>query len=67
VARNIVMENVTVEHTPRVLNVAGFPEAEIRGVRIYNSVFRDVQRPDVVKDADVKLVGCRIEPPQLQQ
>ena len=61
VARNIVMENIRVTHTPRVLNVVGFPAAEISGVRIYNSTFLDVKKPDVVKEADVKLVDCRIQ------
>lgn len=62
VARNVVMENINVAQTPRVLNVRGFPAAEIRGVRIYNSHFKQVQRPDVVQDADVKLVNCSVEP-----
>ncbi len=60
-ARNVVMENLKVNHTPRVLNVAGFPGAEIRGVRIYDSTFMQVKGPDVVKEADVKLVGCTIK------
>jgi polygalacturonase len=62
VARNVVMENVTVDHTPRVLNVRGFPGAEISNVRIYNSTFKQIEKPDVVKDADVKLVNCSLEP-----
>ncbi|HSU56531.1 MAG TPA: glycoside hydrolase family 88 protein, partial [Candidatus Dormibacteraeota bacterium] len=61
IARNVIMENVTVSHTPRVLNVVGFPGAEISGIRIENSTFKEVQRPDVVKEADVKLVGCTIQ------
>jgi len=64
VARNIVMENITVARTPRVLNVRGFPAAEITGVRIYNSTFKQVAKPDVVQDADVKLVDCVLEPAQ---
>jgi polygalacturonase len=59
-ARNIVMENITVNHTPRVLNVHGFPAAEISGVRIVNSTFKQVEKPDVVEDADVKLLNCSI-------
>ena len=62
VARNIVMENIKVAHTPRVLNVRGFPAAEISGVRIYNSIFKQIQEPDVVQDADVELVNCSVEP-----
>jgi hypothetical protein len=60
-ARNIVMEKITVERTPRVLNIVGFPGAEIRGVRIYDSTFLRVKGPDLVKEADVKLVGCTIK------
>jgi hypothetical protein len=41
-----------------VLNVRGFPGADISNVRIYNSVFKEIQRPDQVIDADVKLVDC---------
>jgi unsaturated rhamnogalacturonyl hydrolase len=61
-ARNIALENVTVDNTPRVLNIRGFPGAEIANVRIYNSTFKRIQKPDVVKDADVKLVDCVLEP-----
>jgi hypothetical protein len=61
VARNVVMENITVSHTPRVLNIVGFPGAAISGVRIYHSRFQEVQKPDVVKAADVKFVECAIE------
>jgi polygalacturonase len=61
VARNIVMDNITVNQTPRVLNVVGFPGAEISAVRIYNSTFNDVQKSDTVKEADVKLVNCQIK------
>ena len=62
VANNVVMENVSVDHTPRVLNVRGFPGAEISNVRIYNSTFKQIEKPDVVQDADVKLVNCVLEP-----
>jgi polygalacturonase len=61
VAHNVVMENVTVDHTPRVLNVRGFPAAEISDVRIYNSTFKQIEKPDVVNDADVKLVNCVLD------
>jgi unsaturated rhamnogalacturonyl hydrolase len=61
VARNIRMENITVAHTPRVLNVVGFAGAEISDVLISNSTFKDVMKPDVIKEADVKLVDCVVE------
>jgi unsaturated rhamnogalacturonyl hydrolase len=62
VAKNVVMENITVAQTPRVLNVRGFPAAEISGVRILNSTFKQIRKPDVVENADVKLVDCVLEP-----
>jgi len=62
VARNVVMENISVAQTPRVLNVRGFPASEISGVRIYHSSFKQVKNPDVVLNADVKLVDCSMEP-----
>jgi polygalacturonase len=61
VAQNVVLENITVAQTPRVLNVKGFPAASISGVRIYHSKFKQVKNPDVVLHADVKLVGCELE------
>ena len=61
-ARNVVMENIKVAQTPRVLNVKGFPAASITDVRIYNSNFKEIQKPDVVIDADVKLVDCVLKP-----
>jgi len=60
-ARNVVMENIAVNRTPRRLNVVGFPGSVISGVRIYNSTFMRVEGPDVVKEADVKLVGCTLK------
>ena len=60
--RNVVMENITSRETPRVLNVVGIPAGEISQVRIVNSTFRQVARPDVVKETtDVKLVDCVVE------
>jgi polygalacturonase len=61
VARNVVMENITVAQTPRVLNVRGFPAANISGVRIYDSTFKQIRQPDQIMDADVKLVNCSLE------
>ncbi|MEY4917917.1 MAG: hypothetical protein RL616_1830 [Verrucomicrobiota bacterium] len=62
VARNVVMENIKVAQTPRVLNVRGFPAASISDVRIYNSSFKQVKKPDQIIEADVKLVDCVLEP-----
>ena len=61
VARNIVMENITADKVPRVLNVVGFKGAEISEVRIHNSTFNEVQKANVIIEADVRLVDCRIK------
>jgi unsaturated rhamnogalacturonyl hydrolase len=61
VAKNVAMDHITVAETPRVLNVRGFPGAAISDVRINNSTFKNIQKPDVVQDADVKLVDCSLE------
>jgi polygalacturonase len=61
VARNVVMDHITVAQTPRVLNVRGFPAADISDIRIYDSTFKQIKRPDVIVDADVKLVSCSLE------
>jgi unsaturated rhamnogalacturonyl hydrolase len=61
VARNIVMENITVSKTPRVLNVAGFSNAEISNIRIHNSNFKNVAGADKVANGDVKLVNCLVQ------
>jgi unsaturated rhamnogalacturonyl hydrolase len=60
--RNVVMRNVAVKHTPRILNVVGYPGAEITGVRLHNCSFKEVQKPDVLKEAgDIQLVDCSVE------
>lgn len=61
VARNVVMDHITVDRTPRVLNVSGFPAASITGVRINDSTFKQIRKPDVVIDADVQLVNCHLD------
>jgi unsaturated rhamnogalacturonyl hydrolase len=62
VVRNVVINNVAVAHTPRVLNVVGFPAAEISNVRLVNCDFKQIKKPDVITEADVKLVDCELEP-----
>jgi unsaturated rhamnogalacturonyl hydrolase len=62
IAKNVAIDHVTVAETPRVLNVRGFPGASISDVRIYDSTFKNVQKPDVVEQADVKLVRCSLQP-----
>ena len=46
----------------RVLNVPGFPVAMIRGMRTYDSKVSGIKQPDMVKEADAKLVGHAVKP-----
>lgn len=61
VVRNLIIENLNIEDVPRVLDVQGFPGAEISGVRILNSRFKGITKDDVVTEASVKLEDCVIE------
>jgi polygalacturonase len=61
-AKNIVLENITAQQTPRVLNITGLPGSEISNIRIYNSTFLNVKKPDVIVEAtDVKLENCVVK------
>lgn len=60
VVRNVVIERLTVDRAQRVLDIRGYRGAEIRGVRIHDSVFRGIRRDDSVTEADVKLVNCQV-------
>ena len=57
---NVVMDNITVDNAPRILNVRGFPGATIKNVRILNSSFGKITKPDVIESADVQLSGCHL-------
>ena len=61
VARNVVLENITVDHTPRVLNITGFPAASITGIRMADSTFKEIAHPDKVVSAEVQLVNCQLD------
>jgi unsaturated rhamnogalacturonyl hydrolase len=61
VVRNLVIENMTVENAKRVLDIKGFPGAEISGVRIHNSHFKGITGTDTIQEGDVKLVDCVVE------
>ncbi|MES2920343.1 MAG: glycoside hydrolase family 88 protein [Verrucomicrobiota bacterium] len=58
VVRNLIIENMTVGNAERVLDVQGFPGSEISGVRIHNSTFNGITKPDNIVEADVKLESC---------
>jgi unsaturated rhamnogalacturonyl hydrolase len=57
---NVVMDNISVENAPRILNVRGYPGATIKNVRILNSSFGEITKPDVIENADVQLLGCHL-------
>jgi polygalacturonase len=61
IVHHVVMEDVNVAQTPRVLNVRGYAGAEISDVRLYRCHFKQIQKPDVVEDADVKLINCTLQ------
>jgi polygalacturonase len=61
VAENIIMENITVDHTPRVLNLTGFPAARITAIQIRDSDFKAIAKPDVLQDAEAQLVNCTLD------
>jgi unsaturated rhamnogalacturonyl hydrolase len=59
--RNLVIENINVSKARRVLDIRGFPAADISGVRFHNSTIKGITQNDSVKDGDVKLVECVVE------
>ena len=60
-AADLVIENINVGKAKRVLDIRGFPAADISGVRFYNSTIKGITQNDSVKDGDVKLVDCVVE------
>lgn len=51
VVRNIHLENITSEASPRVLLVRGFPAAVIDSISIRNSTFQGIREADVIEHA----------------
>ena len=63
VVRNVVLENVTSQASPRVMWIAGFPAATIDGIRFANCTFRGVESAEVVSHAgSISLQNVTIEP-----
>ena len=60
VIRNVVVENVSAGNAPQVVNARSFPGATVTGIRILNSKFGGVEKPDEIQNADVKVEGCEI-------
>src|SRR5262245_62125364 len=49
VARNIVLEKITMQHAERALNLRGFANAPIRGVTLVDCDFGTVAKPNIVE------------------
>jgi len=61
--RNVVLENVTSNASPRVMWIAGFKGATIDGVRFVDCTFRGVEMAEMVSHATaVTLQNVTIEP-----
>jgi unsaturated rhamnogalacturonyl hydrolase len=60
-ARNVVLQDVTVKETPRILNIAGIAGATIEHVRVCDSQFAVVKGADRLEEAgDAQLVQCKV-------
>ena len=63
--RNIRLEHITSEHSPRVLWIHGFPGATIDNIRISDSQFRGVETAEQVTGAGrIEFSNVTIEPAQ---
>ncbi len=63
VVRNVHLENITSESSPRVLWIVGFPGAVVDGLEFVNCTFKGVETAEVVTSAaDVRFKNTTIEP-----
>jgi unsaturated rhamnogalacturonyl hydrolase len=63
VVRNVQMERVTSENSPRVLRVVAFPASEIDQIVIRDSVFKGVTGADVLRSGgSIQYINVEIEP-----
>jgi unsaturated rhamnogalacturonyl hydrolase len=63
VVRNVVLENVTSQASPRVMWIAGFPGAVIEDVRFVDCAFRGVEAAEMLSNAgSVSFTNVTIEP-----
>ena len=63
VVRNVALENVTSQASPRVMWIAGFPGATIDQISIRDSTFRGVESSEVLSSAgNIILRNVTIEP-----
>jgi unsaturated rhamnogalacturonyl hydrolase len=63
IVRNVALENVTSQSSPRVMWIAAFPGSTIERVRFTRCTFRGVEAAEVLSGAsDVSFEGVTIEP-----
>ena len=66
VARDIVIENVTSQSSPRLFFITGFEGATIDRIKVSNSIFRGVETAEVIVHAGrIELDHVTIEPAKL--
>ncbi|MDH7599829.1 MAG: glycoside hydrolase family 88 protein [Sedimentisphaerales bacterium] len=61
IVKNVFMQEVQVQRTPRILNVVGIPNGQISNVWVIDSLFNQVRRPDIVRQAQVQLLDCTVK------
>jgi unsaturated rhamnogalacturonyl hydrolase len=63
IVRNVVIENVTCQSSPRVFFINGFPGATIDRIRVANSIIAGVEATEVVQGAGrIELENVTIRP-----
>jgi unsaturated rhamnogalacturonyl hydrolase len=66
VLRNVQVENVTSESSPRVFYIIGFEGAKIEGIRVSHSKFSGLELPEVIAHArDIELEDVTMLPKQM--
>jgi polygalacturonase len=50
--RNVVVESVTSQSSPRALSLVGFKNAPIRGLRLLNCTFSGVEGDDIIQNVE---------------
>jgi polygalacturonase len=62
-ARNIVIENVKAEHSPRLFYISGFEGATIEGIRVENTQILNATATEVIEHAGrIELVDVTVTP-----
>jgi unsaturated rhamnogalacturonyl hydrolase len=62
-ARNIVIQNVKAEHSPRLFYISGFEGATIEGIRVENTQILNATATEVIEHAGrIELVDVTVTP-----